>query len=305
MKLYDIIRELRPRQWTKNLIVFAAFFFAIGDRHQEIDLATSFITVFGAALLFCLISSAIYIFNDIRDVELDRTHPIKRNRPIACGAISIPFAWACMCAVLLVGLAGSWMLSRQFALVVLGYVALQFVYTLWLKKVALVDVFVIALGFVLRAVGGGVVCGVVISDWLLICAFLMALFLGLCKRRHEIRIAEAGAAASFRPSLRQSNEHLLDQLIAIAAAATVISYAVYTQSPDTFTKFGTHHLSLTIPFVLFGIFRYLDLVYRHSKGGQPEYIFLTDLPLLADLFLYGVTVILVLKKTAIIAALGI
>ena len=299
MKLYDMIRELRPRQWTKNLLVFVAFFFAIGDRQQQIELSSSFLTVLGACLLFCVVSSAIYIFNDIRDVELDRAHPVKRNRPIACGAISIPFAWVYMLVLLVAGVAGSWLLLPKFAIVVLGYVGLQLVYTLWLKHVALVDVFVIALGFVLRAVGGGVVCGVVISDWLLICAFLMALFLGLCKRRYEIRLAETDVAASFRPSLLQSNERLLDQLIAIAAAATVISYAVYTQAPDTFAKFGTHHLSLTTPFVLFGIFRYLDLVYRHSKGGQPEYILLTDLPLLADMALYGLTVILVINKTAI------
>ena len=304
MRLYDVIRELRPRQWTKNLIVFAAFFFAIGDRQQQVDLPSAFFKTLAAACLFCLVSSAIYIFNDIRDADLDRAHPIKMRRPIACGAISVPFALGLMFVLLAAGLAGSWLLLPGFALVVLGYAGLQFVYTLWLKKVALVDVFVIALGFVLRAVAGGVVGGVEISGWLIICAFLMALFLGLCKRREEIRLGESESVAGFRPSLLHSDELLLDQLIAIAAAATVISYAVYTQSPETLAKFGTRHLGLTIPFVLFGIFRYLDLVYRHSKGGQPEYLLLTDLPLLADMALYGATVILVMKRTSFAALIG-
>lgn len=305
MKLYDIAREMRPRQWTKNLLVFAAFFFAIGDRTQSVDHPNAFFMALAAACLFCLVSSAIYIFNDIQDAALDRAHPIKRNRPVASGAISVPFAGAFMVVLFAAGLAGAWLLMPEFALIVLCYVALQIVYTLWLKKVALVDVFIIALGFVLRAVAGAVVCGVEISDWLLICAFLMALFLGLCKRREEIRLGEADIVAGFRPSLLQSDERLLDQLIAVAAAATVVSYAVYTQSQDTVAKFGTRRLALTIPFVLFGIFRYLDLVYRHFKGGEPEYILLTDAPLLADIALYGAAVILVIKGASISAFIGL
>ena len=284
-----LIRTLRPSQWTKNAVVFAAFFFALGDRTQTVSLALIVPAVIAAAL-FCVVSSGVYVLNDIRDLEHDRLHPVKRLRPIPSGAIPIPAAWGLALMLLGIGLGGSWVLSRPFAGVVAAYVALQVCYSLWLKRVALVDIFVIAAGFVLRALAGGVVLGVVISPWLLLCTLLLALFLALCKRRHEKMLPDE-TASGHRPALDGYDRRLLDQLIAIVSAATVVCYSIYTLSPETVNKFGSSRLGFTIPFVLFGVFRYLDLVYREARGGRPEQILLSDGPLLVDLLLYGVTVL--------------
>jgi len=288
--LRDLVVALRPNQWTKNIVVLAAFFFAFWDKSQQIDLAASLGTVIPAAVLFCLVSSGIYVLNDIIDIEADRRHPTKRLRPIAAGAVPLPIAGGAAAVLLVFGLAGALLVSRPFALAAGAYVAIQVAYSLFLKKVALVDIIVIATGFVLRAIAGGVALNVVISPWLLLCAFLLALFLALCKRRHE-KILLDDEANQHRASLDKYDQRLLDQLIAIVSAATIVSYAIYTLSPGTIAKFGSARLGLTIPFVMFGIFRYLDLVYRHERGGRPEKILLTDLPILINLALYGVTMV--------------
>ncbi len=291
-RLLSVLQALRPKQWTKNAVVFAAFFFALGDRQQALDFS-SFWTVLQAAILFCLVSSGVYLVNDVRDIEYDRAHPTKRLRPVAAGELSKGTALGLAAALLVLGLAGSCWLSCRFGLVVGAYVLLQMIYTFALKQIALVDLFVIAAGFVLRALAGGVAISVAISPWLLLCALLLALFLALCKRRHE-KVVLNDATGETRESLAQYDERLLDQLIAVVSAATLVCYALYTLWPDTVHKFGTPYLGLTIPFVIFGLFRYLDLVYRHEKGGQPELILLTDIPLLVDLALYGLCVILIL-----------
>lgn len=295
--LWNAIRALRPKQWTKNAVVFAAFIFALGDRQQSLDLSAAW-TVLYAAVAFCMVSSGVYVFNDIRDVEQDRLHPNKKLRPIAAGQLSVG-AGAVIAALLLAGgLALSWRLAPRLFYVTGGYVLLQIVYTLVLKRVALVDLFVIAAGFVLRALAGAVVIeGLVISPWLLLCTMLLALFLALCKRRHE-KVVLSDYGNDIRESLAKYDQQLLDQLIAIVSAATIVCYSLYTLWPDTVAKFGTTKLAFTIPYVIFGIFRYLDLVYRHEKGGQPELILLTDIPLLADLALYGATVLLLLLRAA-------
>lgn len=293
MTLRDIITELRPRQWTKNLVVLAAFVFALGDKQQHLSLSMAGTAVM-AVILFAITSSGAYIWNDISDIELDRSHPVKSRRPVARGSIPIPAAWIMAATCLGAGLLGAWLMAPRFGMIVTAYILLQAAYTLYLKHLPLVDVFVIAIGFVLRAVAGAVVINVVISPWLLICTFLMALFLALCKRRHEKRLMASGQADNFRPGLNASNERLMDQLIAISAGAVIIAYAVYTQWPETVAKFKTTHLSLTIPFVVFGIFRYLYLVYNQEKGDQPESILLTDLPLLADIVLFGICVIAII-----------
>lgn len=290
--LFSAIRALRPKQWTKNGVVFAAFLFALGDRQQHVGLSGFWTTLY-TAILFCVVSSGIYLLNDVKDVEQDRAHPTKRLRPIAAGELSATAA-SLMAAVLLgAGLAGTWLLSERLFYVIGGYVALQIAYTFALKHIALIDLFVIAGGFVLRALAGAVALQVTISPWLLLCAMMLALFLALCKRRHE-RVVLNDALGETRKSLEYYDEQLLDQLIAVVSAATLVCYALYTLWPDTVQKFGTARLGLTIPFVIFGIFRYLDLVYRHEKGGQPELILLTDIPLLVDLALYGATVLLLL-----------
>ncbi|MDO9541230.1 MAG: decaprenyl-phosphate phosphoribosyltransferase [Kiritimatiellia bacterium] len=290
MNLRDLIIELRPRQWTKNLVVLAAFVFALGDKQQHLSLSMAGLVLL-AMVLFAITSSGVYIWNDIHDIALDRAHPHKSQRPVAMGRIPIPMAWAFAFTCLIIGALGAWLTAPRFGMIVMAYILLQAAYTLYLKHLPLVDVFVIAFGFVLRAVAGAVVINVFISPWLLICTFLMALFLALCKRRHEKRLMAPEQSEKFRPSLSASNERLLDQLIAITAGAVIIAYAVYTQWPETVAKFKTTHLSLTIPFVIFGIFRYLYLVYSRDKGDQPESILLTDLPLLADILLFGLSVI--------------
>jgi 4-hydroxybenzoate polyprenyltransferase len=285
----DILRALRVNQWTKNLVVLAAFFFAFGDQTQSVSLVWLARVVIACAL-FCVASSGIYLINDIRDRSADALHPIKRLRPIASGKIKVVPAAIGAVILLASGLLGSYALSPAFALIVGGYIALQIAYTLWLKHVALVDVFIIAIGFVLRAVSGGVVVNVAVSPWLLLCAFLLALFLALCKRRHEKRLLDESEALH-RPSLGDYDQKLVDQLIAIVSAATITSYSIYTLWPDTVRKFHTSLLSLTIPLVMFGIFRYLDLVYRKEGGGRPEKTLLSDGPLMVDLALYGLTVL--------------
>ena len=285
------LRALRPNQWTKNLVVLAAFLFALGDRAQHMDWHVLFAAL-QAAAAFCLLSSGIYLINDVRDLELDRVHPTKRFRPIAAGELSIPAALGFSALLLMGGLGWSALVAWLLLVVSGAYVLMQLAYTFGLKHVALVDVFIIAGGFVLRALAGGAAIHVKISPWLLLCAMLLALFLALCKRRHEKvmlgRVEEAHAVT--RHSLARYDERLLDQLIAIVSGATLVCYALYTLWPDTVRKFGTDRLVFTVPFVIFGLFRYLDLVYRHERGDRPEHILLSDWPLLLDVALYGATV---------------
>ncbi len=283
----DILQALRPNQWTKNAVVFAALFFALGDKTLSVPLS-SFFQVSLACLFFCFASSGIYIINDLRDLKADQAHPIKKFRAIAAGRVSIPLITSISILLLVTALGGSLRISASFTYVLSIYVGLQFIYTFWLKQIALVDIFIISLGFVLRAAGGGLAMTVPtpISPWLLVCAFLLALFLALCKRRHE-KILLEGTARHHRASLEFYDTKLLDQLIAIVSATTIVSYAIYTLSPETAHKYGTSLLAITIPFVMFGIFRYLDLVYRKEGGGRPEKTLLTDIVLIVDLCLFG------------------
>lgn len=285
-----LVHLLRVKQWTKNAVVFAAFVFAFGDRQQNLA-AWELWKVALAALAFSLVSSAVYVFNDLKDAPQDRLHPIKKNRPIASGAVGPGWAWGTALVLLVLGLGGAGRLGTELLAVLGAYLALQIVYTLGLKRLALVDVIVIALGFVLRALAGAVVIHVRISPWLLICAMMLALFLGLCKRRHEkVNLAGLGT----RAALDGYDERLLDLLIAITASAALVCYSIYTLWPETVAKFGTPWLGATIPFVVFGLFRYMDLVYRRDQGDRPEHILLTDVPLMADVALYGLTVLGVL-----------
>jgi len=289
----SLLSALRVSQWTKNSVVLAAVFFALGDREQNIPWTTAAMVI-PAAILFCLASSGIYILNDIRDIESDRAHPTKRLRAIASGRMPVPAAWIFAFLFLGLGLGGALALQPLFAAVLAAYVALQLLYTLALKRIALADIMVIATGFVLRAVAGAVAIGVKISPWLLVCTFLLALFLATCKRRHEkVLMDDLGGGNATRDSLAGYDRLLLDQLVAIISAATIVCYAIYTLWPATVEKFGTSMLALTIPFVVFGMFRYLDLVYRHEKGDRPEKILLTDAPLLVAIALYGVSVLVI------------
>lgn len=280
---------LRPHQWTKNGLVFAAFFFALGDQGQDVGLP-EFWRVLMATALFCLASSAVYLVNDVRDRELDRKHPTKRFRPIAAGSVQVRTALL-MSAVLCVGsLVAAWWLSPKYLAVLAGYLVMQVAYTLYLKKIPLVDVVVIATGFILRAVAGAVAINVVISSWLLVCTFLLAAFLGLSKRRHE-KVVLADLKATTRPSLEKTSGKLLDRLIMVTAGLAALAYSLYTVAPDTVLKFGSRKLAFTIPFVLLGLWRYFHLVYRREEGGRPEKVLLTDPPMIAIVLLYGATLL--------------
>ena len=291
-KIPALFSAMRPKQWTKNALVMAGYIFAIGDKTQPID-KSMFWDALAATLLFCLLSSAVYLLNDVKDREQDRHHPEKKNRPVASGDLTVKVAMTWSFVLMVLSLAGGYFLSEPFVSVLVAYLALQIAYTLLLKRVSLVDIFVIATGFVLRALGGALVVGVEFSPWLLLCTLLLALFLALCKRRHE-KVVLSDVEGDSRPALDGYDEKLLDQLIAIVSSATIVCYSLYTLWPDTIEKFNSDKMSFTIPFVLFGIFRYLDLVYRHRKGDKPEQILLTDGPLLVNILLYGVTVLIIL-----------
>lgn len=289
---FQILRALRPKQWTKNAIVLAPLVFAMGDPAQHLP-ADAMPRALAAALLFCIVSSAIYILNDLRDIALDRAHPVKRQRPFASGALAPRTGWLLMAVLLAAGVGAAFRLDRDFAWVLCGYVALQVLYTFGLKRLALLDIIIIASGFVLRALGGGVVIHVLVSPWLLVCTMLLALFLALCKRRHELVTLQGGEGHT-RPSLRAYDQRLLDVLVPGVAAITLLAYSLYTQWPDTVAKFGSRALGFTIPFVLIGLARYLFLVYRREQGGRPEQTLLTDGLLLATIALYGATVLALL-----------
>jgi len=284
-KLVALVQALRPKQWTKNAVVMAALVFAAGDRSQQIEWLDLLGQAIGAALLFCLASSSIYLLNDINDVELDRAHPEKRFRPIASGALAPGMAFIAALALLAGSLTGAWLIAPRLAAVIGAYLVIQFCYVYGLKKLPLVDLFIISIGFVLRALAGAVAISVKISPWLLLVTLLLAMFLALCKRRQEMLLVN-DAGIETRPSLLGYNEKMLDQLIAMTGASTLVCYALYTQWPDTVEKFGSHQLGFTLPFVMFGIFRYINLVYHYRQGERPEQVLLTDRPLLITVALY-------------------
>ena len=285
-----LLQAMRPSQWTKNAVLFAAFIFGYGDRALHVTWQDG-LRVIPAFFLFSLAASAVYLFNDMIDRKQDQQHPTKKYRPIAAGHLSLCYARIALIIMLLISVSLSYVLSPAFAKIVGIYLTLQGIYSLALKRVALLDVLIIAVGFVLRAIAGAALLAIPISPWLLICTFLLALFLALCKRRHEKASIEAGASARQRIALQKYDLLLTDQLIAIVAGATAVSYSIYTLWPETIEKFGSHHLAYTIPIVLYGMFRYLDLLYRENKGDRPEQVLLTDIPIILTIITYAVTVL--------------
>ena len=293
-RLADWIRLLRPAQWAKNGVVPAAYFFARWDPGQQAHVLGTrpLLLTLLATLDFCLLASGVYLLNDVIDRKADALHPDKRHRPVAAGRIAPGAAAMSGVMLLAVSVALAWRLAPALGMVVSAYMLLQAAYSLLLKRVAIVDVFLIAMGFVLRAIAGAAVIGVRISPWLLLCAFLLALFLALCKRRHEKQLL-AGDERNHRRALAGYSPVLLDQMIMIVASSTVISYAMYTLNPETVARFGTSGLGFTIPFVMFGIFRYLELVYDGNLGGRPERILFTDKILITTIALYFLTALAV------------
>jgi 4-hydroxybenzoate polyprenyltransferase len=283
-----IVLSMRPRQWTKNLAIFVALVFSRGLRNG--GMVTAALTAFS---LFCLLTGAVYILNDLIDIESDKNHPVKANRPIASGAVPAKSAWIAFAALTLVAIGGSFWVSVGFGAIASGYCVLQLAYTLALKHVVIVDVFCIAAGFFLRVIAGACAVNVSVSSWLLVCTFFMSLFLALGKRRHEIVLLEDNGS-DHRKVLAQYDVLLLDQMMSVVTASSVVAYSVYTLAPETVEKFGTTNLKYTIPFVLYGIYRYLYLVYHRKQGGSPESIVLQDMPLVVDISLYCLVVLAIL-----------
>jgi 4-hydroxybenzoate polyprenyltransferase len=274
-----VLASLRPRQWVKNLFVFAGVIFS-----QQLFTPLVW-RAWAAFIIFCGLSGAVYLFNDVADADKDRLHPSKRLRPVASGALPVRAAVGCGALLLAGCLAAAYTLGPTFGLVALSYAALLTAYSVWLKHLVILDVLTVAAGFVLRAVAGAVAVDVEISGWLLICTILIALFLALGKRRHEYRTLKGGAAAH-RPILAEYSEGFLDQMISVVTASTVTAFALYTMSPETVAKFHTRLLPLTLPFVLYGVFRYLYLLYRRDLGGNPSDLLVTDRALLVDALLW-------------------
>lgn len=286
--LRDIFQLLRPHQWVKNGIVLAGLIFS-GHALESGNVIDALI----ATLIFCLLSSTVYIINDIADAEADRKHPGKANRPIAARRIS-PGAAVVLAIILGAGsLTWGWFLHFGFFLTAAGYLALNILYSLILKHIVLIDVMSIAIGFVLRALAGALVIEVNFSGWLLVTSFLLAMFLALGKRRHEMVLLEDGGK-NHRKILEKYSTYFLDQLISIVTPAVLVCYLIYVISPEVRERLGTDYLYLTIPFVIYGIFRYYYLIHCKNEGGSPTRILLTDWPILATVLLWLATSLLLL-----------
>ena len=293
----EVARSMRAYQWTKNLVLFAGLVFTLKvlDPHSVLAAVAGFFA-------FSLAVSGVYLLNDVLDVERDRLHPDKKTRPVASGRISKAAAIAWSAILLALGLAGCFLLGPRFGASAVAYVALTLAYSVFFKHVVLLDVVAIALGFVLRAAAGVELMRdrahagpetIELSPWLLVCAFFLALFLAIGKRRHELAVLE-GDATRHRAALGGYNEKLLDQLVAVVTGATVLAYSVYTIAPETLAKFDGRPIYLTIPFVLYGIFRYLYLMYAQDKGGNPSEHLLRDRATLVNVILWAAVVILIL-----------
>jgi 4-hydroxybenzoate polyprenyltransferase len=283
-----IIRSVRPAQWLKNALVFAPLIFA----HQALE-PHGLLRSLAVFALFCLASGAVYLLNDLLDRASDREHPVKCRRPIASGDLSPTAALAAAALFGAGSLAAATLLDRRVAFVLGVYLIVNLLYSRVLKHLVILDVMTIAAGFVLRVVAGGIAVGVPLSSWLLLCTSLLALFLGFGKRRHELVLLEINAA-THRPILAEYSPYFLDQLIAVVTTSTLVTYALYTMDPAVHQKLGTPYLPLTIPFVLYGIFRYLYLVHQKQEGGDPSQIIFSDRPLLMNVLLWIATAFFIL-----------
>lgn len=283
--LTDLLKTMRPKQWVKNIVVFAPLVFD----HKLGNLTYLTRTALGL-LLLCLVSGTVYLVNDIVDAEKDRQHPRKRHRPIAAGRLSPGSAIAAAVLLFLVSLPLSFWLDPAFGAILALYLLIQVVYSFWLKNLVILDVFLIAAGFVLRvAAGVPLVDAERFSPWMYVCMALLALFFGFAKRRHELTLLQENAN-SHRESLQEYSLPLLDQLLGIVSAATLVSYALYTFSAPNLP--ANHLMMLTIPFVLYAVFRYLYLVQVKGLGGEPEEIVLRDRPLQVTVLLWALSVVL-------------
>ena len=287
-----LLVAMRPKQWTKNLLLFAGLLFTLDARHSGED----FRRVFAGFFLFSLLSSVVYLLNDVVDRESDRRHPRKHRRPIAAGEISPAAAVGVAAALGVFSLTLSFVLGTAFGVTTLTYFALTLLYSFHLKHVVLLDVLVLAAGFVLRAIAGAVLIHVSISPWLILCTLMLALFLGLSKRRAEILAVQQLGMVGTRRILEEYSAAMLDQMIVIVTSACLMSYALYTIDSPAASRH--HYLMTTIPFVIYGIFRYLYLMHRHSLGESPDAVLLEDRPMLVNVLLWGLTTAIIVTHLA-------
>jgi 4-hydroxybenzoate polyprenyltransferase len=285
--ILQVVHSLRPSQWTKNVFVFAGLIFGL-----QLGNPTAVWRACAAFGVFCLLSGVVYLVNDIRDRDADRLHPVKARRPIASGALSPGHAAVAALILSIIAVAASFALGSPFGMVATTYLLLLGLYSARLKHIVIVDVLTIAAGFVLRAIGGVVVVGVEFSHWLLLLMLLGALFLALSKRRAELVTLDD--ARGHRRILAEYSPYLLDQMIGVVTACTLLAYAFYTIDDETVRKFGTDRLLWTVPFPLYGIFRYLYLVHQRDGGGDPSETLLTDRPIQICVALWGAAVIMIL-----------
>ncbi|WP_239565468.1 decaprenyl-phosphate phosphoribosyltransferase [Brevibacillus fulvus] len=276
---------MRPKQWSKNLLVLAALVFSFPNVTM-----TMFMQSIVGFLLFSFVSGCVYILNDFVDREADRQHPEKRNRPMASGALNPYMALLFGLIVLIVSIAGAFVFNVSFGVLLTIYFMNNLAYSLRLKHVVIADIMVIASGFVLRAIGGALVIQVPFTPWFLICTMLLALFLAISKRRHELYLLQENKT-EHRKVLESYNPDLLNQLNSIVTSATITSYALFT-----FTSGRTLYLMWTIPFVLYGIFRYLYLIHVKGKGGKPDKILFEDKHILFTVILYAISVMVILSN---------
>ncbi|WP_010246071.1 decaprenyl-phosphate phosphoribosyltransferase [Acetivibrio cellulolyticus] len=283
-KITAYLRLLRPKQWIKNLFVFAPLIFA-----KHVFEYVYLKKVVAAFIIFCLISSSVYLLNDIIDCEKDRHHPKKKNRPIASGVISKVEGGILLAVLLPLVLAVAFYVERYFGFVILLYFINNVLYSFKVKHLVILDVMSIAVGFLLRVIGGALVIRVYISPWILLCTLLLSLFLGFSKRRNELVILETGAE-NHRKILEEYSLEFIDNMLSIITASTVMAYSLYTFS----TNNGNYNMMITIPFVLYGIFRYQYIIYKKKEGGSPEETVLSDIPLIISIVLWGILSIVIL-----------
>ncbi len=279
--LKDILVSMRPKQWYKNLVIFIGIIFSINLLNLNL-----WIDVIAAFTIFCILSGSIYILNDILDLEKDKNHPKKKNRPLASGRLKVPYAMTFAIILICIALTGAYLLNLQFFMVSVAFFILMLVYSFFLKEIIIVDIMVISIGFVLRAMAGALAIGVYVSPWLIICAFLLALFLALGKRRHELVLLKENAS-NHRKILGEYSTDMLDQMINITTSALIMSYSLYTFFS------GNTYIMITIPFAFYGLFRYIFLVHARNMGGEPEMIF-KDKGMVISIVLWVIVVVCVL-----------
>ena len=280
----SLLRLLRPKQWTKNVFVFSGLIFS-----QNILNPPLFAKTFQAFILFCMISSCVYIINDLVDIEKDKLHPTKKYRPLVSGDVNKRVAIIILSCLMLLSISGSFALDFKFGLIILSYFIINTLYSIKLKHIVIIDIMIISVGFVLRAISGAVVINVEISPWLLICTVFLSLFLALSKRKNELIVLEDNAK-NHRKILGDYSIDLIEQMLPVVTSCAIISYALYT-----FTGARTNIMMITIPFVIYGIFRYQYLTYKKGFGGRPESAFFCDKPFIINVLSWGISSILILS----------